>query len=261
VRTAPGCGPRRPARRCRSPSHHPGVARQPMPDVLDPQHGQPLRVGDGVAQPRMPVGDVAVQVAEEHRQVDSPAPLPGVQVEGHVVALVSGLAGGASLPPLVAVGEPDEPRAVPPLASAAPGRPTASSPHRPAGRRPGPASTSAQTGSCRPPVPDRRRRTAGPGPAPPAPGRLRPAGPPAGQAVPGHWPRSTSDHSTTHRLHMTRSASRRAAGERRRAGLESERQVLTARLHGLTYRGTILTSPSSVPPALNGWGTSLWANC
>jgi hypothetical protein len=43
-----------------------GVAREPVPDILDPQHGQPLLVGDGVAQPHMPVGDVAMQVAEPH---------------------------------------------------------------------------------------------------------------------------------------------------------------------------------------------------
>jgi hypothetical protein len=42
------------------------VAREPMPDVLDPQHRQPLLIGDGVAQPGMPVGDMAMQVPQPH---------------------------------------------------------------------------------------------------------------------------------------------------------------------------------------------------
>jgi hypothetical protein len=59
-------------------THLIGVAREPVPHVLDPQHGQPLLVGDGVAQLGMPVGDMSMQVTEPHRQVDAPAPLPDV---------------------------------------------------------------------------------------------------------------------------------------------------------------------------------------
>jgi hypothetical protein len=51
-----------------------------------------------------------MQVTEEHRQVDAPPPLPGVQVEWQVVALISRLARGIALAALITVGEPDEPR-------------------------------------------------------------------------------------------------------------------------------------------------------
>ena len=196
----------------------------------------------------MPVGDVTMQVPEPHRQVDTPAPLPDVQVKGHVVALVSGLAGRASLPPLVAVAEPDEPwQRYHPSQQLQHVRGRALLASQQADVQVAPAHQPREVATDHQHRPDVGEQL--------VEVQLREdvGGFGLQRRLPGEQPLVTGRGRhptipTTHCLHMTRSARRRAAGERRRTGLVSERQVLTARLHK-TYIGTLLAA-TNTPMAL-----------